>query len=197
MKKLWLFLASILGIIVLCALVMVYCYFNVDHGDKLNGKKDVIIMIDGGDNGRYTEAGRLYQEKYGKKVMISPANPKLKDGTILDNVKAVIDAGVNEKDIIKETKSTSTYTNATETLKLMKENNLKSAIVVTSDYHATRTKFIYNRVNKNYGYDITVLGIKDKDGKKWSETSNGKHQAFRESFVTPAYWLGLYKVFDL
>lgn len=194
MKKLWLFLASILGIIVLCALVMVYCYFNVDHGDKLNGKKDVIIMIDGGDNGRYTEAGRLYQEKYGKKVMISPAIEQ-KGG--LNNVQAVKDAGVPDDAIIKETKSTSTYTNATETLKLMKENNLKSAIVVTSDYHATRTKFIYNRVNKNYGYDITVLGIKDKDGKKWNETSNGKHQAFRESFVTPAYWLGLYKVFDL
>lgn len=194
MKKKWL---SIVGAIVLLALIAVgigvWCYNNVDHGDKPK-KSDVIIMIDGGDSGRYTEAGRFYEEKYAPKVMISPA---IEDKNGLNNVKAIEETGVPSKAILKEKKATSTWTNATETLKIMKENNLKSALVITSDYHATRTKLAYNRANKDYGYDISVVGVKSKDGLKWNEYEAGKQQAFREAYILPAYWLGLYKVIDL
>ncbi|WP_414054023.1 YdcF family protein [Macrococcus equi] len=194
MKKKLIGIISVLLLLAIIAVgIGVWCYNNVDHGDKPK-KSDVIIMIDGGDSGRYTEAGRFYEEKYAPKVMISPA---IEDKNGLNNVKAVEEAGVPSKAIIKETKATSTWTNATETLKLMKENNLKSALVVTSDYHATRTKLAYNRANKDYGYDISVVGIKSKDGLKWNEYQEGKKQAFREAYIIPAYWLGLYKFIDL
>ncbi|WP_414043541.1 YdcF family protein [Macrococcus animalis] len=190
-------LLGIIGALLLLAIIAVgigvWCYNNVDHGDKPK-KSDVIIMIDGGDSGRYTETGRFYEEKYAPKVMISPA---IEDKNGLNNVKAVEEAGVPSEAIIKEMKATSTWTNATETLKLMKKNNLKSALVVTSDYHATRTKLAYKRANKDYDYDISVVGVKSKDGLKWNEYQAGKDQAFREAYILPAYWLGLYKIIDL
>lgn len=190
-------LLGIIGVLLLLAIIAVgigvWSYNNVDHGDKPK-KSDVIIMIDGGDSGRYTETGRFYEENYAPKVMISPA---IEDENGLNNVKAVEEAGVPSKAILKEMKATSTWTNATETLKLMKEHNLKSALVVTSDYHATRTKLAYNRANKDYGYDISVVGVKSKDGLKWHEYQAGKDQAFREAYILPAYWLGLYKFIDL
>lgn len=193
-------LLGIIGVLLLLAIIAVgigvWSYNNVDHGDKPK-KSDVIIMIDGGDTNRFTESGRFYEEGYGKKVMVSPANPKMADGKIFENVKLVEEAGVPSKAIIEEKKATSTWTNATETLKLMKKHNLKSALVVTSDYHATRTKLAYNRANKDYGYDISVVGVKSKDGLEWHEYQAGKDQAFREAYILPAYWLGLYKFIDL
>lgn len=193
-------LIKIIGTLLLLAFIVfgtfLWCYNNVDHADKPQ-KSDVIISIDGGDINRYKEAGKFYTEKYAPKVIVSPANPKMADGKIFENIKILEEAGVPKNAIIEEKKATSTWTNATESLKLMKENNLKSALVVTSDYHATRSKIAFNRANKEYGYDIKVVGVKNKDGLKWNEYQDGKKQAFREALVTPAYWLGLYKFIDL
>ncbi|TDM12379.1 YdcF family protein [Macrococcus lamae] len=189
-------LLIVLGILVLLALIAagsaVYAYNHVSQGEK-PVKSDVIIMIDGGDTNRWTQAGKLYQEKYAPKVMVSPV-VKIPG---IDNVQAMVEAGVPKKDLILEKKATSTWTNATNTLALMKKNNMKSAIVVTSDYHTARTKLAYDRADKNNDYDITVVGIKDKDGNAWNETDIGKSLARGEVVKLFAYWFGLYKFIDL
>lgn len=59
------------------------------------------------------------------------------------NLPNYIEAGVSESQIINEPYDTSTYTNATNTLRMMQEMGLHSAIITTSDYHMLRTKLIY------------------------------------------------------
>lgn len=191
-------LLRVMGVIVALAFIaiclLVYFYNHVEYVAQ-PVKSDVIIMIDGGDTGRYTESAKLYKDKIADKVMISPA---IEDPKGLNNVKAVEDAGVPAKAIIKEKgPTTSTWQNATHTIKLMKEKHLKSAVVVTSDYHTARTKLAYDRANKDNAVKITVVGVMDKDGRPWRETANGRAQARREAVVLPAYWLGLYKFIDL
>ncbi len=192
-KRTLMIAAGLISLLILIVVgIFVYCYNHVSQG-VAPVKSDVIIMIDGGDTNRWTQAGKLYQENYAPKVIVSPV---IKEPGI-DNIQSMIDAGVPKKDLILETKATSTWINATNTLALMKKNHLKSAIVVTSDYHTARTKLAYNRADKDNKFDITVVGISDKNGEYWNETEIGKQQARREAVKLLAYWLGLYKVIDL
>src|SRR5699024_11905951 len=57
--------------------------------------------------------------------------------------------GVEEEDVIVDTESTSTYSNAERTLEIMDDNNFESAMIVTSDYHLKRTKLAFERLNDN------------------------------------------------
>jgi len=58
-----------------------------------------------------------------------------------------------EEDVI------STWTNATNTIEIMVENNWNSAIVVTTDYHTRRTCLSFERASrgKKYGFCLCVF----------------------------------------
>ena len=51
-----------------------------------------------------------------------------------------------------------TWDNAINSLKIVKENSFKSAIVITSNYHTRRARFAFNKVfnNKNKGVRILI-----------------------------------------
>ena len=107
-------------------------------------QSEAIILLTGGGIERHQKAVSLYKDGFAPLIIVSNA---LEDGIY----ESVIQLGVPRKDVIKETKADSTYSNALYTLAIMKEHNLKSAIIVSSDYHMRRVKINFKSVFSNSG----------------------------------------------
>ncbi|HWJ77150.1 MAG TPA: YdcF family protein [Niallia sp.] len=101
-------------------------------------KADAIIILSG-DNGRLEKGVYLFNEGYAEKLILSNSN-------YLDVKKNKIIEKVPKSAIFHENKAVNTYSNAVYTKEIMKENRLNSAIVVTSNYHMLRSKYIFERV---------------------------------------------------
>ncbi len=111
--------------------------------DKIysNYKFDAIIVLTGGSN-RINKGFDLLVKNYSKKMFISGVNPIVSKSDIR---KIVTKNNENEKDSLfdcciflgKEAKNTKS--NAEEVINWMKKNNLKSAILVTTDIHLPRS----------------------------------------------------------
>lgn len=116
--------------------------------DQSPRKSDAIILLTGGGIERLNKSVELYQKGFAPVLIISNS---LEDGLY----SAAVQLGVPEEKIIKETKADSTATNAFYTYQMMKEHGLKSAIVVSSDYHMRRVKFNFDRVYSHSGIQLT------------------------------------------
>lgn len=121
-----------------------------------------------GDNDRLDKAISLYNSGYGEYLLLSNSDYL--------NVEKAINRGISRDSIILEDKATNTYTNALYTKEIMKKNNLKSAIVVTSEYHIMRSKYIFNKVYNDSDIKLTYVGSKVLvfNPKRWWETKSSR-----------------------
>ncbi len=90
----------------------------------------------------------LWRTGLAPKVMISGGKSKV-TGLIESNIMAgyAIDRGLASEDIILEERSTSTRENAEQSLRLMTEQKLSSAIVVTTSYHTWRSCRVFRALD--------------------------------------------------
>ena len=184
-----------IAVILMCIslmLMMVVIIDSFNHNKTDSPKKaDVIIML-GGDSGRLEKSAELYHNGYADYVMISPEIESIRS----QSTEYAIELGIPQSAIIEEHKATSTYTNATETLKLMGKYDFNSALVVTSDYHLKRSKMIYDRVNDGQ-YELTYIAALGPNGEKWNERPGAKRLWFTEFYKLWGYRLGLYNFIDV
>lgn len=153
---------------------------------------DVIIMLGGDDQGRLQKAAELYHAGYADHVMISPITSEFYS----QSREFAIALGIPDDAIIEETEATSTYTNATLTLRMMEEFGFESALVVTSDFHLKRSRLSFERVNDDR-FDLTYVAALSENGEKWHERSYARLLWSKEFYKIWGYRLGLYKVLDL
>lgn len=157
---------------------------------------DIVIVPEGSLTGNRAQSAKtLIDEGYieSEQAIVSPLTPS--------NQPFYEAAGFSKDQIINEPAATSTYTNAKNTLELMDELGYESAIVTSSDYHMRRTRFIYERLNRDYDFDLTyVAAYHDQDGEtvSWKNAGPGaRYTASREPWKYMAYILGLYHFIDL
>lgn len=89
----------------------------------------------------------LYKKGYAPKIIFSGGWDH--DGYIASAdamAMAAKDLGVLESAIIIEDKSKNTYENALNSIEIMKKNNMKNAILVTSESHMKRSLMIFNKL---------------------------------------------------
>jgi uncharacterized SAM-binding protein YcdF (DUF218 family) len=115
-------------------------------------KADVIVVLEGGmyPGGelpwfslmRTVKGVELYKKGYASKIMFSgctghpnPLHIPEENGM----ARVAVNLGVPPQAILLEDKSTRTYENALETAEMMKENNLTTALLVTSASHMKRS----------------------------------------------------------
>jgi uncharacterized SAM-binding protein YcdF (DUF218 family) len=124
-------------------------------------KSDALIVLTGGAHRVETAFNLLIDGKAGN-LLISGV---YEGNTIKDLVMASALLNTDQNKILNHCCITldfnahSTAQNATESIKWMIKNDYKSAIIVTSDYHITRSKLHFNRlkpddINLNY-YSVT------------------------------------------
>lgn len=108
----------------------------MDKGAELLNRGDVGLLITTGGRGLFNltsrPLGRLSKEY-------------------------LVESGVDGSKILIEDKSVNTYQNAEYALKIMEQNNLKSAFVITSAVHAGRAKRIFKDVfPKEFQIDFVI-----------------------------------------
>ncbi len=131
-------------------------YLGVDSlkkcGDVPSGKAgcapaQAIVAVSGGDtDARADEAIKLYKNGWADIIIFSGAAAD-KSGPSNAQVMAgrAIEAGVDPNSIIIEGSSETTLENALETSTIFKDENITSAIIVTSAYHQRRALLEFQR----------------------------------------------------
>lgn len=158
-------------------------------------QSDVIIVPEGQSLVRAYRASELLHNGFSDsgKIIVSPINEAYIPGYQSFRIK--------QEQVIPETKATSTYENAVNTLRVMKENGFDSAIVVSSDFHMLRTKLIYERINQDYDFKLTYVAayhLVEDELVPWYEAgSHMKRAANREFWKYWGYLFGLYHFFNL
>lgn len=131
--------------------------------DEQPQKADVIIVL-AGDRGMRTERGvQLWHEGYAPYVMVSGGSVYHTTSIASLMMKHAIELGVPAKAIILEEEADSTYQNALYTKNLMKEYGFSSAIVVSSDYHMQRVRYVYQQVFKDTDIKFIYCASQDSN----------------------------------
>ncbi len=162
--------------------------------DETMEKSDVIIVLGGEIKGERTKrAVELFNQGYADVLLFS-------DGTDLSwRTKAVDEMvdlarelGVPEDAIQKETSSRSTYENAVFSKEIMLDKNYQSAIVVTTDWHSKRSKFIFDKVFDETNIKLTYANAPDEridSLKNWWKDSEKQQIVLTEWAKFIVYWL--------
>lgn len=127
-----------------------------DGFHEFTGRADVAIILgntvfaDGSLSpwlqGRVDEALRLYQNKQVKKLFVSGGIGKTRypEGDGMRNY--LVAKGVPEEDIIVDNEGDNSYLTARNFKDLNNAGTYQTAVIVTSYYHVTRTKYIMKKL---------------------------------------------------
>ncbi|WP_411843789.1 YdcF family protein [Salinicoccus sp. HZC-1] len=176
----------VICLLLLALLIALVDSFNHNYSDT-PVESDLIVML-GGDGGRMEKAAELYREGYADSVLITPI---VESNALSQSTALAKEYGIPEEALVKEYEATSTYTNASITIDIMKENDMTSALIVTSDYHVKRSKYIYDKLNDE-GFEFRYIPALSDEGEKWYEGSGAFYVWRSELIKLWAYRLGLY-----
>ncbi|WP_242986013.1 YdcF family protein [Oceanobacillus zhaokaii] len=149
-------------------------------------KADVIIVLSGGP-GRLEKGAALFKEGNADQLMLTNSNDTWA------TAQEAIELGIPEDKLILEERAISTHTNAIYALEKMKEQQLTSAIIISSDFHMRRVRYIFSKVYENTGIELTFVAApylkNDFLMEGWEIQT-----IFYEWVKTFGYWLGAYEV---
>lgn len=129
-------------------------------------KVDAIVAISGGDtNARTDDAIRLYKSGWTNTLIFAGAALD-KSGPSNASVmrERAMSAGVPTTDIVIDEQSETTKENAQNTQLILKDNNIKTIILVTSGYHQRRAAIEFAKYNP----DVTVYNHPVESDRDWS-----------------------------
>lgn len=127
-------------------------------------KSDVIIVLGSHPKGaRVDWAAKLYKRDLADKMIMCGYQVGWKTSTAEVMRKQAICLGVPEDAIILDYgwDNGGTWDNAINALRIVRQNNFKSAIVVTSYYHTRRSKLAFSKVFKDKDVTISVSPCPD------------------------------------
>ena len=164
------------------------------QSDKLE-KADAIAVFSG-DNGPRTEKGvELLKEGYADYLILS-GGKVYDDVTMAELMKNhAIKLGVDESKILIDDEAATTNENADFTADIIEENNFKSVIVVTSDYHTRRSKLAMEKALEDTlidGEKVFVSVTPSKEEKfttKWWTSGNSVLMVISEYLKLAGYWV--------
>jgi uncharacterized SAM-binding protein YcdF (DUF218 family) len=156
---------------------------------------DAIVALSGGED-RINEAARLYEEKYGRVVILTETGEYLPEWNVNYSTLLIAEAvrlGIPSGAIVlTEGSATSTLDEARQVRDLMASRNLQSCIVVTDPFHTFRTRLIFREVFKESGMSVAVQPVQGHwyQSRSWWLTSQGRKATFQEYLKLIAYVLG-------
>lgn len=190
-KKKW-FIA--LAIIIVLSVLLFFTYpiiltslANNLVYEKTTNKADVIIVLSGGEDNRIITAVDLYKKGISDKILMCGGGPFLGKYYAEYMGEYARRLGVRRRNLLYELNSLSTYENAKYSYPIIKRQEFKSILIVTSKYHTKRS---YNAFKKFYkGIDIYIVGSKDDiNYKKWWQSYESTEKILNEFVKTLIYF---------
>ncbi len=177
-KKLFIAVCIALALIILIPLAISF-YLSPQNELK---KTDAIVVISGGDtDARVSEGVKLYLQKWAPKIIFSGAAASGDVSNALAMKRIAIRKGVESESILIEEDSKTTNQNAEYVSELIKTNDIKSIILITSPYHQRRAFSDFKTV---LGKDFVIINHSAKDQtwakKNWWENANARFLTFGE-----------------
>ena len=192
MKRLLLLAALVVCLAALHAPLLTAAGAYLKLGCEATAEADAIIVLGGELNGERTRKGaELYRKGVAPKLMLSDGTKMSWRTTAIQEMYdlAVLE-GVPGSSILKEERSRSTYENALFTRELMERQGLRSAVVVTSDWHMKRSAFVFERVYRGSGIELHYCGAPDdrSDFEEWWMDGEKQQVVLSEWAKTFVYW---------
>ena len=122
-------------------------------------KSDAIVVLGSDPRGmREDWAAILYKKGLGKKIIMCGYQVGWQASTAEIMKRHALALGVPEGAIILDYgwNNNGTWDNAINCLKIVRENNFKSAIVVTSNYHTRRSRYAFKKVFRDSNVRILI-----------------------------------------
>ncbi len=146
-------------------------------------RSDAIVVISGDEQmARFSEGMRLYQAGLGSVLVFSGAARD--NGTSNADVMhdLAVARGVPDEAILEDSLAEDTWGNAVHTRRLLEERGVKSAILVTSPYHARRAKLTFDAAYAGSGIDLVVHSAPDSEWRKlsWWQQPETRRLTFAE-----------------
>ncbi len=170
---------------IVAAAIAVLAYYNpekficVDSGKNISA--EVIIILGGGSHERPLRAAELFKQRAAPRIIITG------EGDDEINREILISNGVPASTIQIENKSTTTQENAKFTIRLLRAEKIRSAILVTSWYHSRRAlkTFEHYAPEINFYSRPSYFAYATEDWKKL-----GINKRMRLEFLKlPGYWI--------
>ena len=137
------------------------------HEDPIVRAEAIVVLVGPINGCRINGAIKLFHKGLADKLVFSGfVNGPMKNINAAMKELALA-SGVPESNIITENtdEETSTKGEGIANLKLLKKNNIKRFILLTSDFHTRRAKLIYEKLIRLNGYDMDFLvcSVRDPD----------------------------------
>ncbi|RJO62082.1 YdcF family protein [candidate division WS5 bacterium] len=149
-------------LVVLAAVLLLGASLYLSPQDKLE-HADAITVISGGDtDARINEGVALYMDGFSDRIIFSgaAAEGEVSNASAMKNI--AIRKGVPAKAILIEEDSKTTEENAIDVARIIKDEEIKSIILVTSPYHQRRA---YEAFRDALGKDFRIINHSAKDSR--------------------------------
>jgi uncharacterized SAM-binding protein YcdF (DUF218 family) len=123
---------------------------------------DVIVVLAGGVNDeRVRQSATLYRKGYAPRVLLSGGGTTA--GITISELqrRQAVQAGIPSSVLLFEARSTSTSQQARYLRPQLERLGVRRAIVVTSTYHARRTRYLFDKTFHGSMVDISIYPVQD------------------------------------
>jgi uncharacterized SAM-binding protein YcdF (DUF218 family) len=162
-------LRLLVGSVIVAAVTLLGPGLLLDTPQPGPGLSDAIVVISGDEQmARFQEGVNLYERGFGQYLVFSGA---AHDNGIsnADVMRALaVEGGVPDSVILEEPQGEDTWGNAVYTRQVLEEHALRSAILVTSPYHARRAKLTFDAAYTGSGIRLMVHAAPDSQWRKLS-----------------------------
>jgi uncharacterized SAM-binding protein YcdF (DUF218 family) len=159
---------------------------------------EVIIVLSGGAYDRGMYAAQLFEEGYAPKILCAGGNtPPDFEALQMDVLESELtvyfmgELGVPESAMTVIPESTSTLEESEVLLEYLKENGIKSCIVVSSKFHTRRVNFVFRNKYEEAGIELMISGAPSQTYKEreWWKDEYGLLAVNNEYVKLLYYWL--------
>lgn len=155
-------------------------------------KADVIIAVSGGDTtARTQKAIDLYMDGWANKLIFSgAASDRSGPSNAAVMREQALEQGVPSEAIYTEEQSETTKQNAERTQDILQDENIKTAILVTSRYHMKRTMLEFQNRAENIEFRASPAEVDNQWSAWWWTTPYGWYLAVSEIIKISIFYLG-------
>ncbi len=173
---------AVAGVLVV-AIALLGPGFFLDTPQPAPTPSDAIVVISGDEQmARFAEGVNLYQRGFGRYLVFSGA--AYDNGTSNADVMRTLamERGVPESAILEEPLGEDTWGNAIYTRQVLEKHSLRSAILVTSPYHARRAKMTFDAAYSGSGIQLVLHSAPDSQWRKlsWWQQPETRRLTFTE-----------------
>lgn len=163
MKSVKIFLKGFICFVIIVgiSIYIATLFFILKPSSSQHTNADVIIVLgarsykDGNYNpclvSRVAHGVELHKKGFAQKIIMTGGNDREDNVNEAETMRKIaVELKIASESILLEKKATSTYENLVFSKKIMKDNSLQNAIIVTEPYHSYRAGFTAKKLDMNY-----------------------------------------------